>query len=247
MILACRNLSKGETARNLLLSDPGIAQTNPSAVIKVMKLDTESYTSAIELADRVKKEIADLHILLLNAGIGSMKFEKNPTTGHEKVTQVNYLSNALLALELLPLLEATAAKENRATRMTWVGSRTHMNDANLDKTLHSKESVLDRFDDKSRYSAMSHYGNTKLLCVMFVAELAKRVSGEKVVVNSLCPGMVKTGMSDVLPVYLRLPMNLVLAMRARTVEQGGWLVVNAAAVASKETHGRFLNDRDVVG
>src|SRR5205814_10464095 len=100
-----------------------------------------------------------------------------------------------------------------------------------------------RFDDESKYFAFSHYGDTKLLCVMFLTELAHRVPRDKVIINTMCPGMVNTGMSDVLPFYFRWIMNIVKAMRARTPKEGGWIVVNASVVAGPETHGRYLEDK----
>ncbi|KAF2657952.1 hypothetical protein K491DRAFT_690680 [Lophiostoma macrostomum CBS 122681] len=53
-------------------------------------------------------------------------------------------------------------------------------------------------------------------------------------------------MSDVLPVYLRLPMELVKAIRARPVEVAGWIALHAAVVVGVESHGRFLEDKSVV-
>ena len=149
-----------------------------------MKLDMESYTSVIEFADQVKQEVSALYILLVNAGIASTSYETSAATGHEKVTQVNYLSNALLALELLPLLESTAAREGVPTRFTWVG------------TLLPTESILGRMDNRSKFSARAQYANSKLLFVMFVSELAQRIAEDKVIVNSVCPGMVKTAIAD---------------------------------------------------
>ena len=123
-ILAVRTVSERETAREKLFVDQEIKKHNPDAAIKVLKLDMEDYQSVIAFADSVKKEVRELHVLLLNAGIGQPNYEVS-VTGHEKVTQVNYLSNALLALELLLLLEATAARTGKATRLSWVGSRMH--------------------------------------------------------------------------------------------------------------------------
>lgn len=80
---------------------------------------------------------------------------------------------------------------------------------------------------------------------MFVYELAKRVSSDEVIVNIMCPGMVNTTLSDVLPIYLRIPMNLYKKARARSIEEGGWLIVNSAAVAGRETHGHFLADKSI--
>ena len=190
VILAVRNISKGEAARASLLASPEIQRKNPNADIRVLKLDMEDYKSVIAFANNVKKEVKDLHVLLLNAGIGKLGFEIS-VTGHEKVTQVNYLSNALLSLELLPLLEATAARMGQATRLSWVGSRAqHSSSIAKKDPILPTESILAHFDDKTKYSAMGRYSDTKLLCAMFVAEMAKRVPKEKVVINIMCPGMV---------------------------------------------------------
>ena len=161
-----------------------------------MKLDMGGYTSVIEFADQVKQEVSALHILLLNAGIALTSYETSAATGHEKVTQVNYLSNALPALELLPLLESTAAREGMPTRLTWVGSRSHETDRDLPQTLLPTESILGRMDNRSKFSARVQYANSKLLFVMFVSELAQRIAEDKVIISSVCPGMVKTVIAD---------------------------------------------------
>jgi len=101
-------------------------------------------------------------------------------------------------------------------------------------------------DDKKQYSGASTYGNTKLLVAMFVKQLAQRISSDEVVINNVCPGSVNTGMSDVLPTPLRQMVNVYKAVYARTVETGGWIVVNALEVAGNETHGNFLKDRNVI-
>ena len=245
VVLAVRNLSKGEGARSALLADPHVKSRNPRAVIKIMHMDMEDYKSVLAFADEVTKELQNLHILLLNAGIGQLTYEKS-ITGHEKVTQVNYLSNSLLALKLLPLLKATAAKTGHPTRMSWVGSRTHhQNSLAKKQPLLPEEKVLEHFADRSKYLSFAHYGDTKLLCIMFIKELAERVPREEVIINSMCPGMVNTGMSDVLPLPLRVVADIVKKMRARSVEEGGWIITHAAAVVGTESHGRFLQDNDI--
>ncbi|KAF1971583.1 GroES-like protein [Bimuria novae-zelandiae CBS 107.79] len=58
--------------------------------------------------------------------------------------------------------------------------------------------------------------------------------------------MVNTGISDVLPIHLRLPMKLIIAIRARSVDVAGWIALHAAAVAGPESHGQFLMDKEIV-
>jgi NAD(P)-dependent dehydrogenase (short-subunit alcohol dehydrogenase family) len=244
LILAVRNISKGETAKNVLLAHSEVQARNPNAVITVMQLDMDDYNSVKVFAAKVKAQVLDLHLLILNAGTGLLKLERSPS-GHDRTTQVNYLSNVLLVSELLPLLESTADRTGTPSRITWVGSRIHWRTSLAKKPVQPGSSIFDHFDDMANYSTFMRYGDTKLLCTMFVYELAKRVSSDKVIVNIMCPGMVNTAMGDILPLYLRIPVNLVKKMRARTVEEGGRLIVYSAAVAGPETHGQFVVDKSI--
>lgn len=245
VILAVRTVSKGEAARQKLLADPQLNRSNPKADIKVMRLDVEDYKSVIAFADKVKEEVSQLHVLLLNAGIYSLNFELS-VSGHERVTQINYLSNTLLALELLPLLRSTAQKTGQATRLSLVGSRQqHNNSLAKKKPILPGESVLGHFDHASNFVKLSNYGDTKLLCAMFIAELAKRVPPEQVIINNMCPGMVATGFSDTLPFGMKQVMDVVKMIRARTVEEGAWIINYDTVVAGAESHGRYLEDKNV--
>lgn len=244
LILAVRNISKGETAKNILLADSEVQAKNPNALITVMQLDMDDYNSVKLFAAKVKVQVPDLHRLVLNAGIALLKLERSPS-GHDRSTQVNYLSNVLLVAELLPLLESTADRTGTPSRITWVGSRNHWRTTLAKKPVQPGLSILDHFDDEKHFPTFMRYGDTKLLCTILVYELAKRVSSDKVIVNIMCPGMVNTTMSDILLFYLRIPVNLLKKISARTVEEGGWLIVYSTAVAGPETHGQFLVDKTI--
>lgn len=102
-------------------------------------------------------------------------------------------------------------------------------------------------DDRKNFYPFQRYDDTKLLCVMFMYEIAPRLERGKVVLNMVCPRIVDTGMSDVLPIYLRVPAYIVKAVRARSVEQGAWLVLNTMVVEGEGSHGEFLVDKGVQG
>lgn len=78
-------------------------------------------------------------MVLLKVGTGSLKWEVIEKSGHEKNMQVNLLSPALLALELLPTLEKTARLKGVPSQMSWVGSFVQ-----FDHTLDKKPIRLDR-------------------------------------------------------------------------------------------------------
>jgi NAD(P)-dependent dehydrogenase (short-subunit alcohol dehydrogenase family) len=247
VILAVRNVAKGEATRASLLARANIKKTNPEAVVKVIKLEAEDYASVQSFTQTFLSEHTELHLLLLNAGIGILKRELVPS-GHEKTVQVNYLSNVLLLLGLLPLLADTADKTGKPTRVTWTGSRMHSSSALATgkMSLQPCETVLGHFDSEESFVPFARYADSKLLCVLFLLELRNHWAGDKVVHNSFCPGMVNTGMSDVLPIYYRIPVSLVKAIRARSVKVGAWIALNAAVVVGPESHGRFLADKHIV-
>ncbi len=245
LIMAVRNLPKGEAVRESLLSEPAIKAANPNAAVKVMKLDTESYESVQRFVSTFTAEFQDLHLLFANAGVGTVAKEL-ASSGHEKDIQVNYLSNVLLTLALIPTLETTAAKTGAPTRVTWTGSRGHVYSSLAGKRpLKKGEAVLKHIDNVDAMPMFTRYADSKLLCVLFQLELAKHYNPDKVIINSFCPGQVDTGMTDVLPIYLRVPVNVVKAIRARSPKKAGWIALNAAVVAGAETHGRFLGDMAV--
>jgi NAD(P)-dependent dehydrogenase (short-subunit alcohol dehydrogenase family) len=108
------------------------------------------------------------------------------------------------------------------------------------------EKILERMDDKAKYSGMTIYSDMKLLVAMFVAALGERVSSEKVIVNTMCPGAVNTHISDVLPFPLRQVMNMINYFSCEKPGGGARVIVDAAVVVGRESHGRFLFDKDVV-
>jgi NAD(P)-dependent dehydrogenase (short-subunit alcohol dehydrogenase family) len=245
LILAVRNESKGKTCIKTLLQDPAIKSKKPT--IKVLKLDVNDNNSITSFSKTLQQTLPTLDILILNAGIGHLKHNPSPT-GHEETVQVNYLSNALLLAELLPYLNTSAEKTGSPTRITWLGSRMHETMTSFPKKspLDTCDSVLEYMDGEDTVSPLYRYADSKLLCAMFMYSLAPRLDASKIVLNMVCPGMVDTAISDFLPIYWRLPVNLVKAVRARSVEAGGWLIVNAAVVAGKESHGRYLRDKEVL-
>jgi hypothetical protein len=89
-----------------------------------MEVDMSSNTSVLAFAAVTIKNNVPILDVLFNAGCSQLHFER-AHTGHEKVTQANYYSNALLALELLPFLGATAVKTEVPSRVSWAGSRLY--------------------------------------------------------------------------------------------------------------------------
>lgn len=77
---------------------------------------------------------------------------------------------------------------------------------------------------------------------MYVHQLATCVRSDVVSVNTTCTGLVYTSFSSFFPFHLRIPVDLIMAIRARSVAVGTRLVINAAVLAGPEPHGKFLED-----
>jgi NAD(P)-dependent dehydrogenase (short-subunit alcohol dehydrogenase family) len=140
-------------------------------------------TLLADLADlgQVRKLAADvqaatdrLDVFVSNAGVGSGEPDgrerRVSADGYELRFAVNYLAGFLLTEELLPLLRRSAP-----ARIVYVAS---LGQAPLD------------FDDlmlEHGYSGGRAYGQSKLAQIMSGFELASRLSGDEVTVNSLHP------------------------------------------------------------
>lgn len=179
-----------------------------------------------------------------------------------RLTQVNFLSNALISLLLLPLLQKTSRHYYSAElgrlgarhypTITWVGSLAQAFNSLSRSKLDPSTPILPYFDSPSKYSRISRYADTKLFVAMFVREMAKRLAPRSagsnggptedcfVVVNNLCPGTVNTAVDNNLPFWLRIPMNLNRKLRARTVQEGARTLIYAAEVVGLESHGKYI-------
>ncbi|EKG19784.1 Short-chain dehydrogenase/reductase SDR [Macrophomina phaseolina MS6] len=240
LILAVRNIQKGSAARLSLLADEQVRATNPSATVKAVDLDLSDYQSVSAFASRVLKTEDRLDVLLLNAGINLAHFSRS-VSGHEMCMQVNVLSNAVLSLLLLPLLLKTSrTSPDHTPTITWVGSLAQAFNSLQSTPLPRSAAILPHYASEAHYSRLRRYADTKLFVAMFVRTLAAHLpqgEAEVVVVNNVCPGTVDTGADNNLPFWLRIPMNLNRALRARSVEEGATAVLWAAVAAPERAAG----------
>jgi len=127
-----------------------------------------------DLAPQVRRDDPELHVLVNNAGIGSGKPDsperEESRDGHELRFAVNYLAGFLLTHELLPLLV-----ESAPSRIVNVAS---LGQAPIDWD----DPMIERGYDGSRA-----YSQSKLAQIAWGFELAQRLDGQGVTVNSLHP------------------------------------------------------------
>lgn len=126
------------------------------------------------LADDVRQATGRLDVFVSNAGIGSGepdgRTRRTSADGYELRFAVNYLTGFLLTLELLPLLRASAPA--RVVNVASIGQHP----------LDFSDLMIER-----GYSGTRAYGQSKLAQIMSGFELASRMPGSEVTVNSLHP------------------------------------------------------------
>ncbi|KAI1378737.1 NAD(P)-binding protein [Hypoxylon crocopeplum] len=235
LILAVRNVSKGQTAADELSK----GQSPKQGSIEVWELDYSSYDSICSFVERTKG-LERLDIVILNAGIMTTAMRLNPNTGHEETIQTNYLSTALLAILLLPVM-----KTKRLTTPQQPGRITiTSSDAAAWAKLNEKDEnpLLPSFDRPGKVDMTNRTFVSKLLGQMFLVELAKRVPSSVAVINAATPMMVYD--SEISRDTARsLPGKIAEVFRRRigyTAAVGARMVVDAAVRHGEETHGQYL-------
>ncbi|HEX7365891.1 MAG TPA: oxidoreductase [Pelobium sp.] len=183
VIMACRDLDKGMSAKAALL------KKFPKAIIDVLELDLSSQKSVKNFADLVKQDYHRLDLLINNAGIMMTPYQLTED-GFENQLATNYLGHFALTGYLLQLLKNT---EN--SRVVSLSSLAH------------KWSDI-RFTDinfENGYDKKKAYGQSKLACLMFAYELERRlkVSGYSAISVAAHPGIANTNLFSSMPSFLK--------------------------------------------
>lgn len=182
VVLAVRDLDKGEAARG------DIVDTTGNADVHVMQVDLANKASILAFARAFEARFDRLDILVDNAGVWSRE-RRTTADGFEATFGVNHLGTFLLTIELLPLLRKSAP-----ARVVVVSSAMHYRATMKWDDL--------QFGTRS-YGATAAYNQSKLANVLFANALARRLEGTGVTVNAVHPGPVATELVRELPEPLR--------------------------------------------
>ncbi|KAF8168980.1 hypothetical protein K438DRAFT_1444922, partial [Mycena galopus ATCC 62051] len=173
IILAMRDLGKGEAARAQIVKETGFAGER----IEVWELDMASFASVVRFAERTKGTLERLDGVVLNAGINSWDWGVTED-GWEKMLQVNALSTGLLGVLLLPLLQRTSTLPHPlpdtaiAPHLTITGSEG-MCIASF--PFKSASHILTALNDKTKFKGsdvMDRYPTSKLFDLYLAREIA---------------------------------------------------------------------------
>ncbi|KAF3920741.1 hypothetical protein ABW20_dc0100165 [Dactylellina cionopaga] len=208
--------------------------------IHIYQVDLSSFDSVTSFTKKFFEEVRSLNIAVLNAGLTVLKYI--PTTdGMETTFQVNYLSNAMVATYLIPLLISTATPTGKQSHLTFVSSKMQtVGSFGTKKIIPEDKNIIDWFNDKENMG-LDRYNVSKLLVTAYANEIASRVDAHQVVVNSMCPGLVQSGLDNNLPVLLKYAMKFVRSVVARTSSEGA-RAVTLATLVDTEGNGKFYTD-----
>ncbi|KAJ7714745.1 hypothetical protein B0H16DRAFT_519954 [Mycena metata] len=186
LILAVRDLNKGEAAKQAI-----IQQTGFTGSLEVWELDMADFASIKRFAERANTTLKRLDGVNLNAGVSGWKWITT-TDGWERMLQVNALSPGLLAVLLLPLIQATTRlppphpdAPQTPPHLTFTGSSS-MFMATFSESSATK--LLDTLNNKSQSTIMDRYPTSKLFNLYVAREIVKLPDAQGVVVNVVDPG-----------------------------------------------------------
>jgi Dehydrogenases with different specificities (related to short-chain alcohol dehydrogenases) len=173
VIIAGRNPRKGADAVEK------IREFAPQATISFERLDLASLASIAKFADRLSSKRRSIDILVNNAGVMVPPRREKTEDGFELQFGTNFLGHFALTARLLPLLRN--GSDSRVVTLSSLAARggsINFDDLNAERD----------------YKPMPVYSQSKLACLIFAIELARRSERNGWGVSSIAvhPGISRT-------------------------------------------------------
>ncbi len=218
--LLCRNPQKADELCEEIVADG-------SARPRVVVVDLASLASVRSAAQTLLDSGDAIDVLLNNAGV--VNTSRNETVdGFEETLAVNHFAPFLLTGMLLPLVQAA----DRG-RIVNVASHAHT---------FVRDMGFEDMHAEQGYSTFKVYGRSKLANILFTRELARRLDGTGVTVNSVHPGAVSTGLGTQNG-WLGRTLPRLLRPFFRTPEKGAETSIYlACSDAVADTSGEYFVD-----
>ncbi len=224
LILAVRTISKGQTAKEDIVRS--VKHRSDAEVIEVWPLDLNNTKSTLDFAERVKKELPRLDVLVENAGINHTA--RSVSEGFEQTIQVNVINTFLLALSLLPKLRETktlfpdssphlvitSSEAYRLSTFKEINAPDLYQKLNEEKDYNGQEWYVLNYNHsifvllfflfisfRLISCSFNRYQISKLLEVLFVRELVSRLKSTNspepdVTIDLINPGLCKSNLSS---------------------------------------------------
>ena len=233
LILACRNITKGENACKEIVTSGG---TLSRCKVEVWQLDMSNYSSVLAFGHRMTS-LSRLDVFVANAGTDVNHWEM--CEGSESTITVNVISTFLVAMLAIPKLREASDAPQKLSHLVITGSVIHIFAKDKYLAQPPPGQIFKSLNDESTADMGDRYHLSKLLVLLGVRQLAEKLSRESekghasVIVNCVNPGWCKTelfrtndgGMGG------RIGLRLI----GRTAEQGSRTLVHGA-VAGENSH-----------
>ena len=210
VVLACRNLEKGQAA----LADVAAAAA-PGAPPELAELDLASLDSVRSFAGRFSDDHDGLDLLVNNAGVMAPP-RRRTADGFELQFGTNHLGHFALTGLLLPTMEG-----RDDARVVTLSSNAHK----------FGKIAFDNLNGAPRYFRWRAYGQSKLANLLFALELDRRLRAAESTVRSLAahPGYAATNLQTAAPpLFDRLVMKVSNAVIAQSEDMGALPTLFAA-------------------
>jgi NAD(P)-dependent dehydrogenase (short-subunit alcohol dehydrogenase family) len=209
VVLACRNLTKGEAARR------DVEAAAPGAPIELEELDLSSLDSVRAFADRFRGAHDGLDLLINNAGV--MAPPRGETAdGFELQFGTNHLGHFALTGLLIGSMEG-----RQDARVVTLSSTAH----------RTGRIAFDNLGGERHYFRWRAYGQSKLANLLFALELERRLRAAGSSVKSMAahPGYAATNLQFAAPPLVdRLFMQVANRLVAQSDEMGALPTLYAA-------------------
>ncbi|KAI5638598.1 short chain dehydrogenase domain-containing protein [Phthorimaea operculella] len=210
VIVACPFEEEGENARKEII----IEASHNKVIFKLM--DLGSLESVRQVAADIIKEEERLDILVNNAAVG-VPMDFVTKDGMSFIMQVNYFGHFLLTLLLLPLLRKSGTIEDPSRII------------NTSSILHTIGIYdIKRLNRTNHLLMIQIYGKSKLCLVLFARKLTKRLKERNVVINSVDPGAVGTGLFNSFGAFIGPILTSFLGYVFKTPVEGAQTALHAA-------------------
>ncbi|MGB0869143.1 MAG: oxidoreductase [Flavobacteriales bacterium] len=195
VILAVRNMSKGKTAINEIVTEYAKAQ------VELMQVDLSDLNSVKHFAEAFKNKYKKLDVLINNAGVMMPVKRFETTQGFEGQFGTNHLGHFVLTQALFPILQNTP-KSRIVTLSSLVAK---MKDADM---------YWEDLQFEKKYDKMKSYSQSKLANMMFGLELSNKLKAVESSTKSVMahPGFTATNLQQHMGLQGRI-MNFFIAQK----------------------------------
>lgn len=177
LVMTARSKEKAEATRQW------IKESSPSTKVDFFYGDLSLMKDVKRVGQEITAAFPKIDVLVNNAGLHAFE-QRSTSEGFPEMIAVNYLAPWLLTQVLEPSLRN--AGKARIVNVASEASRNH-------GILKLPGDLTDTTPFTARGSS-AIYGKTKLLNIMFTAELGRRLTGTGISVNALNPGFNVTGL-----------------------------------------------------